>query len=141
MTTLFAYGTLLFAPVLRAVAGRAFASRPATLHGFARRRLIGEIFPAIVESRAGDSVTGVIYLDLDDDAWRRLDRFEGELYSRRSVLVRCDGGEQPAFTYVLQPAFHDRLGPEPWEAESFARDHLDAFVGRLGRMRDPRAVE
>jgi gamma-glutamylcyclotransferase (GGCT)/AIG2-like uncharacterized protein YtfP len=140
MKSLFAYGTLLFSPVLRAVVGRTLDSRPATLHGYVRRRVVGEIFPAIVEWEADESVAGVIYLDLDDDAWRRLDRFEGELYSRRSVLVRCGGSEQPASTYVLDPAFHDRLGPEPWDVDSFASEHLESFVARLGRMRDPRAV-
>ena len=141
MSTLFAYGTLLFEPVLRAVAGRAFEWRPAMLRGFVRRRVNGEIFPAIIESRAMDSVVGVIYLDLDDDAWRRLDRFEGELYARRPVVVSCSQAEQAAFTYVLQPAFHDRLATEPWDVDSFSREHLEAFVARLGRMRDPRAIE
>ena len=140
MTNLFAYGTLVFEPVLRAVAGRSLDSRPATLHGFLRRSVTGEIFPAVVESAAGDAVSGVLYLDLDDEAWRRLDRFEGELYARRSVVVRCDGEDRPAFTYVLEPRFRDRLGSEPWDPASFAREHLEAFVARLARMRDPRAV-
>jgi gamma-glutamylcyclotransferase (GGCT)/AIG2-like uncharacterized protein YtfP len=141
MTTLFAYGTLLFEPVLRAVVGRAFESRPAVLPGFVRRRVNGEIFPAIVESDADDSVVGVLYLDLDPDAWRRLDRFEGQLYTRRPVVVRCDAEARPAQTYVLQPSFRDRLGHEPWDADSFARQHLETFAARLGGMRDPRAVE
>jgi gamma-glutamylcyclotransferase (GGCT)/AIG2-like uncharacterized protein YtfP len=154
MNALFAYGTLLFPEVLRAVAGRALPSRVATLPGFARWRLIGEIFPAVVAAAEQDRVSGVLYVGLDSDEWRRLDEFEGELYERRAVTVGVVGAEstsvapvagasfaatRPAFTYVLRDGWRHRLAAAPWDPEAFARDHLDAFAARLVRASEPRA--
>lgn len=162
MRALFAYGTLLFPPVLHAVVGRVPRSIAATLEGFARRRVAGELFPAIVEA-PGERVAGVVYLALDDRAWRRLDAFEGDLYERRSVVVtpasrflpsdleapgagegvavaiagRGDERDErravSALTYVLRRDLRHRLSAELWDPEVFARDHLAAFSARLGR--------
>ena len=158
MNALFAYGTLLFPPVLRVIAGSVPRSIPATLDGFARRRVAGELFPAIVEA-PGERVDGVLYLGLDDRAWRRLDAFEGDLYERRSVVVTvpralvpaeldsagaCDGGSLIAggaaerrtlsgLTYVLDRELRHRSSAALWDPDAFARDHLEAFVARLER--------
>jgi gamma-glutamylcyclotransferase (GGCT)/AIG2-like uncharacterized protein YtfP len=137
MTTLFAYGTLLFPEVLTAVTGRALAAEPAALDGYVRRCVIGEIFPAIVEADRGDRVAGLLYLGVDDRTWNRLDRFEGDLYERRRVKIAT----RDAFTYVLGSAWRHRLGAEPWDPAAFARDHLDAFLARLAGSGDPRAHE
>ncbi len=137
MTTLFAYGTLLFPEVLKAVVGRSPFAEPATLDGYLRRVVIGEIFPAIVEGDQRDLVAGVLYAGLDDRAWSRLDRFEGDLYERRRV--RIAGRE--ACTYVLAGAWRHRLGADPWDPVVFARDHLDAFLARLAGAADRRARE
>jgi gamma-glutamylcyclotransferase (GGCT)/AIG2-like uncharacterized protein YtfP len=138
MSALFAYGTLLFPDVLRLVAGRVPVGQPAALDRFVRRRVVGEIFPAIVEGDDGDRVSGILYSGLEQSEWDRLDRFEGELYERREVVL---DGRRAASTYVLGPSWRHRLGPEPWDPEAFARDHLDAFVARLARASDPRARE
>jgi gamma-glutamylcyclotransferase (GGCT)/AIG2-like uncharacterized protein YtfP len=137
MTCLFAYGTLVFPGVLRAVVGRLVPAERATLDGYLRRSVIGEIFPAIVEGDAQDRVSGVIYLGLEDHDWRRLDRFEGDLYERRRVTVES----RDAFTYVLAPPWRHRLASQPWDSDAFARDHLAAFLARLTRAADPRARE
>ena len=103
-------------------------AEPVTLDGYVRRGVIGEIFPAIVEGDRHDHVAGVLYVGLDERAWSRLDRFEGELYERRRGE---DRGRATPFTYVLGGAWRHRLGAEPWDPDAFARDHLDAFLARL----------
>jgi gamma-glutamylcyclotransferase (GGCT)/AIG2-like uncharacterized protein YtfP len=138
---LFAYGTLIFPEVLRAVTGRSLAPIAATLDGFRRRGVIGEIFPAIVAGAADDRVEGVVYAGLEERDWGRLDRFEGELYERRRVTLRCEGRGLLAHAYVLGPAWAHRVGAEPWDPARFARDHLATFVGRLASGREPRARE
>ena len=137
MTTLFAYGTLLFPDVLAAVVGRSLTAEPATLGGYVRRGVIGEIFPAMVEGERHDRVVGVLYVGLDDREWSRLDRFEGDLYERHRVRI----GTRDAFTYVLASAWRHRLGVEPWDPDAFARDHLEAFLARLAGAKDPHARE
>ena len=152
MSGLFAYGTLLFPEVLRAVTGRRLAGRPATLDRFVRRGVTGELFPAVVEANDGDSVRGLLYLELDERDWRTLDRFEGALYERCAVIVRCESGVRPgpssrapspaadechAFTYVLGETSRHRLGPDAWDEESFAREHLAALVARIASRRTP----
>jgi gamma-glutamylcyclotransferase (GGCT)/AIG2-like uncharacterized protein YtfP len=137
MTSLFAYGTLVFPEVLSAVAGRPLAREPATLEGYLRRGVIGEIFPAIVEGAEHDRVAGVLYAGLDSREWARLDRFEGDLYVRRRVTV----ARGDAFAYVLAARWRHRLAAQPWDPAAFARDHLAAFLARLTTAEDPRARE
>jgi gamma-glutamylcyclotransferase (GGCT)/AIG2-like uncharacterized protein YtfP len=141
VSTLFAYGTLLFPEVFLAVTGRREASSSAaTLRGFVRRRVVGEIFPAIVEAEERDRVIGVIWSGLDERDLDRLDVFEGDLYQRRRVEVGAPrASDREVWTYVLAAAWRHRLGAEPWDPLAFERDHLVAFVDRLARSLAPRA--
>lgn len=132
----FTYGTLAFAEVMEAVAGRASASEPATLDGFVRLRVRGAVYPG-VRARAGATVDGVLYRGLDAAALARLDRFEGALYERRRLAVRlARGGACEAWVYVVPDALAHRLADEPWDPERFRREHLPAYVAhcRGGRV-------
>lgn len=134
----FTYGTLLFPEVMAAVAGRSFAAVPARLAGFVRVGVRGAVYPGAREE-AGGSIGGVLYLEVDDDALSRLDRFEGELYERRVVSVRRDDGAAcAAQVYVVPAVRHGRLSGAPWDVERFRREHLDAY---LARCRDGRIAE
>jgi gamma-glutamylcyclotransferase (GGCT)/AIG2-like uncharacterized protein YtfP len=145
MNALFAYGTLLFPEVLRVVTGRELLPCAAVLERYVRRRLDGELFPAIVDGAELDRVVGALYRGLDDRGWRRLDRFEGALYERREVTVRCAATTEeemcPAFTYVLSPAWRHRLGQGEWDPAAFERDHLAAFLARIARTGESSASE
>ena len=141
---LFAYGTLRFAPVLRALAGRSFAARDAELEGFAVQRLRGRAYPGLVPA-PGSVARGVLYLGLDAATLALLDRFEGPWYERRRVRVRSDGAEPWAFTYLLRPARHRELAGAAWDAERFAARHLATWIAacrafRLGAVRDAAAL-
>jgi len=140
MNRLFAYGTLLFPEVLRVVTGRALDARPATLDRHRRHRVVGEIFPAVIEAGDDDRVVGALYDGLTGDDWRRLDRFEGDLYDRRVVVVRCGGARVEAQTYVLGAAARHRLDARAWDPEAFALEHLAGFLERIRRGPEPRAV-
>jgi hypothetical protein len=143
----FAYGTLLQPAVLRAVTGRAFALRPARLPGFARYRLHGEVFPAIV-AEPGAITAGALLEGVGPTVLAELDRYEGELYRRCAVVVERGvvpveragammgmGERVGAQVYVLAPAHRHRLAPAAWEPERFAAEQLGPYLARCQRRR------
>lgn len=125
---LFAYGTLIFAEIMAEVVGFRPQGSAAVLGGFRRFRLRNEQYPAIVPAREG-RVEGMVYRGIGESAWRRLDRFEGEIYERKAVQVVMAGGEvRPAATYILRPEFMDRLEAAEWDPASFAQREMARFL-------------
>ena len=124
MASFFAYGSLIFDPVVRAVTGRTFEGHPATLEGYARYQVSGATYPGLIPA-AGQSVAGTIYMEVTDSALRRLDQFEGRYYERTTVTVRIgNGAEEPAETYIFREAYRHVLSLEAWDAKTFQRDCL-----------------
>src|SRR3990172_499648 len=119
----------MFDPVMEAVAGRRFRAVPATLSGYARFRVVGQLYPGAVE-QAGSSISGRLWLGLDRAALRRLDRFEGREYVRRRLPVGTAQGPVPAEAWVIAPSRRALLAPEPWDPETFRR-HLRAYLAAL----------
>ncbi len=116
---LFAYGTLMCEDIMAEVSGCRLSFVTGTLKGFCRRAVKGEQFPALIPDGTG-IVDGIIYLDLPDKAWERLDRFEGRMYDRRKVeVVFDDGTVLPTATYVVHSGYEDRLEPHEWDFERF----------------------
>jgi gamma-glutamylcyclotransferase (GGCT)/AIG2-like uncharacterized protein YtfP len=127
---LFAYGTLTVAAVMRAVNGAVPPSRPALLPGYARYRVRGQVFPAIIP-RAGGATPGVLYDGLDGPALARLDRFEGDRYERRLLSVYPAGGAAvSAYTYVLSQDHAGDLTDEPWDPAGFVEHDLEGYLIR-----------
>lgn len=120
---LFAYGTLMWPEVLQAVVGRRLYGIPAVLSGFERKRVKGELYPALVASQPGDVVEGILYLDLAEEEFRYLDRFEGEEYDRQTVRI----GKAHAQVYVLADAWLHRADTRAWHPEDMQTDRLEAF--------------
>jgi gamma-glutamylcyclotransferase (GGCT)/AIG2-like uncharacterized protein YtfP len=129
----FTYGTLMFQEVWRSVAGRDFPAIAGTARGYAIYRVQDAVFPGIVETTANDYVEGVVYLDVDEDAVDRLDRFEDEFYVRQSLAVECeDGASRTADAYVVPEKNRSVLTAEPWRRDAFvASGGLDHFIRRF----------
>ena len=130
--TLFCYGSLEFAEVMRAVTGRSFAHERARLDGWVRLRLRGRSYPGL-RPRAGGSTPGTLWQGIDPRSAARLDRFEGDLYERRDVAVRAAGGLAAAEVYVIRPERLGELSAEPWDRLRFARESLADFVRAIRR--------
>ena len=129
---LFAYGTLELPVVLERVTQRSFKSRAAVLPGYARYLLRSHPYPAIVCEPAV-SVPGTLYLDLDTDAFARLDAYEGNIYERIALAVVV-AAETPALVaqcYVLRPEFHELLSEQAWDRAEFERRHLAGYLARI----------
>lgn len=127
-TSVFCYGTLLFPEVMRLVSGIGEAGRPALAPGWARYRVRGEAFPALVE-QAGARTRGAVFERVGAEALARLDAFEGALYLRRALEVEYEGGARGrAQAWVLAPQHAHVLTREPWDPDAFAASELRALV-------------
>ncbi len=124
---LYTYGTLQVPAIIGHIVGRPLAGVPARLEGYARFRVRGRVYPAIVGA-AGGEVSGMLYAGLEAAELERLDFYEGELYERREVSVWEGAVAQRAATYVLRPELRHELSDEPWDFAGFLRDHLDEYL-------------
>jgi len=130
MSNLFAYGTLMCEDIMQEVAACLPPHEPGTLKRYSRRCVQGENFPAIMPDQAG-RVAGVVYKNVSDSAWERLDRFEGDFYARRLVQVDlADGTTSSADAYVVKPKFLNRLAPIEWDFEDFLQNGKANFQKR-----------
>jgi gamma-glutamylcyclotransferase (GGCT)/AIG2-like uncharacterized protein YtfP len=133
---LFAYGTLMCPEIMARVADTLPASLPARLDHYRRGPLSGVDYPAIVAC-PGAEVEGLLYLDLPEAAWSRLDEFEDKIYSRQPVRVSlADGRRLAAETYVLKAEYHQRLGRSAWSYEEFLKSGMARFTREYGRFPD-----
>jgi gamma-glutamylcyclotransferase (GGCT)/AIG2-like uncharacterized protein YtfP len=124
---LFTYGTLMSADIMARVAGCRLAALPATLPGYRRSQVKGEVYPGISED-AAEQVAGVLYLNVPAAALQRLDVFEGEMYERREVLVKDEGGAaRAAMTFVFRPAYLRLLTGIPWDFDQFLASGKKCF--------------
>ncbi|MCH9674200.1 MAG: gamma-glutamylcyclotransferase [Gammaproteobacteria bacterium] len=127
MAFVFAYGTLSFPPLMRAVCGQSYRHAPATLHGFARWKVRGQVYPGAIE-REGAAIDGLVYAGVDDLGVRLLDAFEGELYRRCLLQVECEPQGVEAFVYTVDVENAGRLSEAPWDPEAFRSAHLARYV-------------
>ena len=99
----------------------------AVLRGYRRLCVKGEHYPAMVPD-SGCSVEGIVYKDIPEAAWPQLDRFEGEMYARKSVRIELAKGQKiSAETYVIYADFTDCLDEIDWDFSAFLRDGKGSF--------------
>ena len=136
---IFTYGTLAAAEVMEALVGHRPASRPAVLEGYARYTVLGRVYPGIV-AEPGAQTEGVLYEGLDTGSVALLDRFEGSLYDRIRMQVRCDAaGDLAAEAYVIPETRHHLLAPEPWDLGHVVEHHLSDWARHCASLRRPAA--
>jgi gamma-glutamylcyclotransferase (GGCT)/AIG2-like uncharacterized protein YtfP len=126
---LFVYGTLQLPDILHAVVGERWHGRTALLEGYARYRMLGKPYPAIVADPTG-SVLGLVYSGVSAPALESLDRYEGELYERRTLSVRVGSSILTAVSYVLGDRHRSLLLAEDWDLAGFER-HLADYQQRI----------
>jgi gamma-glutamylcyclotransferase (GGCT)/AIG2-like uncharacterized protein YtfP len=128
MPLLFCYGTLQIPSVIQAVVGRTPAGKPARLPGYARYRVDGTDYPGIVPLDTGET-DGTLYEDITGMELETLDRFEGELYTRRLTRVLLgDGLSADAWAYCIAEGQASRLTGETWSLERFLETGLSRFM-------------
>lgn len=92
---------------------------PCILQDYRRLQVSGEDYPGIIPA-PDNEVEGLLYSDIPQSAWNSLDRFEGDIYSRRPVEVELRaGGREKAYAYVVRPEFVHRLAQRAWDLDEF----------------------
>ncbi len=123
----FTYGTLMCREIMDEVCAQRFQAVSGTVFGVKRLSVRDEPYPGLVLHDVGQ-VEGVLYLDVSQSAWLRLDHFEGEMYQRHSVQVAlADGRVLDAETYLIRPDFISCLEANPWSFEAFLVEHKQRF--------------
>jgi len=121
---IFAYGTLEIPELMHRVVGRELRSEAAELRGYARYLVAGRPYPGIVQAD-GARTSGRVYHGIDEAALTALDRFEGDLYERRNVVVfRADGSLLDAQVFAVPASQVGLLSRDPWDRARFEREHL-----------------
>jgi gamma-glutamylcyclotransferase (GGCT)/AIG2-like uncharacterized protein YtfP len=125
---LFTYGTLMLPEVMEIVGGAGLRGEPARIAGFRCRALRGTVYPGLLPEQ-GVVTPGVLWRGLDERALARVDRFEGELYERRSALAEREGEAAcEAWVYVLRPAGQGLVLDAPWDEADFRARHLAPYL-------------
>lgn len=138
MAHLFAYGTLMCDDIMESVAGCLPEKKKALLAGYQRFSVKNEHYPGLVAGGDG-KVEGIIYCNITEDSWRRLDSFEGEMYSRLTVEVELeDGSSQAAYVYIVKPEFENKLEKSGWSLENFLQKGKGGFIANYGGYREIR---
>lgn len=125
---LFAYGTLVVPSLFEKVVGKPGNGINATLRGYSRFLLKDKCYPGISPT-PGDPVDGVVYFDLDDSDFEKLDQFEGDIYERINVKIVTEEKKiVAADTYVLVPKKRHLLSNETWDLQTFIDVHLAKYL-------------
>jgi len=115
-----------------AVAGKEYQGVEAVLLNYAIFRVRGTVYPGIIPAK-GNIVRGLVYRNIADDTFRRLDDFEGEQYERIivSAVLRRDHSLVRAYAYRILEGQRDILSSEGWDLEHFLQKEAEGFIGTL----------
>lgn len=126
---IFTYGSLMFREVWSRVVHGNYRCRPATLPGYRRKAVKGEVYPVALNALPEDRIDGMVYLDIAADDIDRLDTFEGDYYRRRIEAVSISADTTiKAGVYVLHPDHRSIVAEEEWDADRFRRSSLPCFL-------------
>ncbi len=133
---LFFFGTLMHHEVLERVLDRRVLPhelRPATLGGFRRERAAQASYPVLVADPAA-SVAGRLLCRPSRRCIRRINHFEDEEYHARRLTVASHGASLAAWVFLpLEHVPMMQPSGEPWDLESWAVAHLDAYRQAITR--------
>lgn len=128
---LFTYGTLQFQEVMKILLGKSIEYEDLSIKGFKRRRLKGEVFPAVINSDS-ERVSGRVYFGITEEDFLILNKFEGDYYSPVTINIETKRiGKTLAIIYVLREEFFSFFSSEEWEVNHFSKTHLDAYLSSI----------
>lgn len=128
---LFFFGTLMDDEVRAIVCGRALPVRPARLRGWRRPHVAGRHYP-MLQQRPGGYLNGVVAEEVDSEALRRLQIYEGWEYELRPFRLETPQGPLAAHVFTCPPTI---AWAEPeWRLDRWQLRHKQAFLPQLRRQ-------
>ena len=125
---LFTYGSLMFPEVWQRVVGHESEGTKGKLAGFSAFRVRGQGYPGLVEAGPESATNGVLYRNLSEQDWAKLDEFEGSFYRRTEVEIETEEGVESAHTYVVEEQHRDDLSSDLWDRDVFEKTGLQQFI-------------
>lgn len=118
----------MFDPVWNVLIKNRYNKIDASLNGYKRVTVKGEVYPGLIES-AEHAVNGVLVLGVAKADIVELDRFEGEYYHRQGVKVEAmDGRLYQAETYVFRHQYRYLLSDSVWNVKLFREQGIKTFL-------------
>ncbi len=110
------------------VTGDIFPCETGWLNDYARYLVKNQSFPGLVYE-PGACTEGTLYHELKPRHLKRLDAYEGLLYSRERLSIETeDGSPCPALVYVIPEQKRSILSSRSWDKDSFARQSYYRFL-------------
>jgi len=132
MFNVFVYGSLQSPRVVQALLQRMPEHGPATVQGYRRVKVKGQVYPA-VRPQEGHSVGGILVQNLSAEELRRFDTFEDEDYTREEVLLVEPSGAK-AFIYVWKQEAEDKLEWVEWDMSRDFLPYLSQYLEMCDRF-------
>ncbi|KAF4948858.1 hypothetical protein FGADI_9348 [Fusarium gaditjirri] len=132
---LFVYGTLRALPLLAWVltgdatqtSTVAALARPARVSGHARFTVKHCDYPAVIKKDCHE-VDGYVLLLQTISQRKKLDTFEGEIYTPTAITATLDDGTTMEADIYLWGGDSEALSTEPWELETFIKERLEDWL-------------
>ncbi len=103
----------------------------ASADGYARVSLKDRNYPGITINK-DSMIDGVLYANLDQDALKRLDFYEGDEFVREVIKVELNNKKiTEAYTYFISPKFQHILTNLPWNFKEYKDKHLSSDLKKI----------
>jgi len=124
----FVSGPLMFRDLVKAVTGKTFQVRHGLLRGHVQFFLRDEGQAAMIPF-PDHIVTGVVYLDVDEESLRKIDAFQGARFTRQEVSIEAENGEwYEADAYEIKTGHKKLLTAREWDEDEYRETYLKKVV-------------
>lgn len=129
MPNIFTYGSLMFDQVWSLVVKGDYDRCEATLHGYDRKSVRGEVYPVLFPSSPQSQIQGIIYFEVTPFDLEAIDRFEGEYYFRKTELVDTEEhGVISVEVFVLKEEYYAIISHQDWDPVKFSTTGIHFFI-------------
>ena len=125
---IFTYGSLMFSEVWNKVVQGNYYSSSATLQGYRRFCIKNQSYPGLRQTGGQDKVSGIVYLDINNQDLKLLDAFEGGYYERVPVTVDLENSSINSHVYLIRDQYLYLATENQWDPEDFYKKSIGDFV-------------